>query len=50
MVFSTTINGEGWDGRISGTPQGTNTFVWICSAIDYTGRRIFLKGKSTLIR
>jgi gliding motility-associated-like protein len=50
MVFSTTINGEGWDGKISGAPQATNTYVWICSAIDYTGRKIFLKGKSTLIR
>jgi gliding motility-associated-like protein len=50
MVFSTAVNGQGWDGRIGGTLQGTNTYVWICSAIDYTGRRIFLKGKSTLIR
>jgi gliding motility-associated-like protein len=50
MVFSTTVNSQGWDGRIGGTLQGTNTYVWICSAIDYTGRRIFLKGKSTLIR
>jgi len=50
MVFSTTVNGEGWDGKIAGTPQATNTYVWICSAIDYTGKRLFLKGKVTLIR
>ena len=50
LVFSTTVNGRGWDGKISGSPQGTNTFVWICSAIDYTGKRLFLKGTSTLIR
>jgi gliding motility-associated-like protein len=50
MVFSTTANGQGWDGRIAGTPQGSNTFVWICNAIDYTGKKIFLKGLVTLIR
>lgn len=50
LVFSTTVNGQGWDGKIAGTPQATNTFVWICSAIDYTGKKLFLKGKVTLIR
>jgi gliding motility-associated-like protein len=50
MVYSTTVNGEGWDGKIAGTLQATNTYVWICSAIDYTGKRLFLKGKVTLIR
>jgi gliding motility-associated-like protein len=50
MVFSTTMNGKGWDGKISGIPQATNTFVWICSAVDYLDKRILLKGHVTLIR
>jgi len=50
MIFSTTTNQHGWDGKIGGTPQGSNVFVWMVSAIDYTGKPIFLKGTVTLIR
>lgn len=50
MVFHTTTNGAGWDGRISGTPQGSNVYVWMVSAVDYLGNNIFLKGTTTLIR
>ena len=25
LVFTTTVNGQGWDGRINGQFQGTNT-------------------------
>ncbi|MET0392028.1 MAG: PKD domain-containing protein [Chitinophagaceae bacterium] len=50
LVFSTTRNGHGWDGKIKGEPQGTNVFVWMVSAIDYLGKPIFLKGTVTLIR
>lgn len=50
MIFSTTVNQKGWDGKIKGTPQGSNVFVWMVSAIDYLGKPIFLKGTVTLIR
>ena len=50
LVFSTTTNGHGWDGRISGTPQATNVFVWLVSAVDYMGKPYFQKGTVTLIR
>jgi gliding motility-associated-like protein len=50
MVFSTTINGHGWDGKIGGREQGTNTFAWIVSAVDYQDKPIFQKGLVTLIR
>lgn len=50
LVFTTTTNGAGWDGRIGGDLQGTNVFVWMVSAVDYLGNDIFLKGTSTLIR
>ncbi len=49
-VFSTTINGKGWDGRISGVMQASNVFVWMVGATDYTGKKITLKGTVTLIR
>ncbi len=50
LVFSTSINGQGWDGRIGGKDQSTNTYVWIVKAIDYLGRPYFRKGTVTLIR
>lgn len=50
LVFSTTINGHGWDGRIGGKEQGSGTFVWLVKATDYTGKSVFQKGTSTLIR
>lgn len=50
LVFETTINGKGWDGRIKGVEQGTATFVWLVKAEDYTGKSIFAKGNVTLIR
>ncbi|HEY6502841.1 MAG TPA: PKD domain-containing protein [Chitinophagaceae bacterium] len=50
LLFRTSINGHGWDGRISGVPQSTNVFVWMVSAVDYLDKPIFLKGTVTLIR
>lgn len=50
MLFHTSNNQQGWDGRIKGVMQGTNVFVWMVSAIDYLGQPIFLKGTVTLIR
>ncbi|HKB43981.1 MAG TPA: T9SS type B sorting domain-containing protein, partial [Chitinophagaceae bacterium] len=50
MVFTTTTNGQGWDGKIAGKPQNSGVFVWMVSAIDYIGKSIYLKGTVTLIR
>jgi gliding motility-associated-like protein len=50
LVFSTTINGHGWDGKIGGKAQATNTFVWLVKAVDFTGKSVFQKGTATLIR
>ncbi|HEX7845415.1 MAG TPA: PKD domain-containing protein, partial [Chitinophagaceae bacterium] len=50
MVFSTTTDRHGWDGRIGGVQQATNTFVWMVSATDYLGKPFFKKGTVTLIR
>ncbi len=50
LVFTTTVNGKGWDGRINGVLQNTGTFVWMVKAVDYTGKSYFEKGVFTLIR
>jgi gliding motility-associated-like protein len=50
LLFSTKINGHGWDGKINGQLQATGTFVWMVKATDYTGAAYFQKGFSTLIR
>ena len=50
LVFSTTVNGQGWNGKISGHTQGTGTYVWMVKAIDYKGTPYFQKGTVTLIR
>lgn len=50
LVFSTSAFGKGWDGKISGTPQGTNNFVYMAQGVDYLGNTIFKKGNVVLIR
>jgi gliding motility-associated-like protein len=50
MVFSTTTNGKGWDGRIQGRDQSTASFVWEVKATDYKGQPFVKKGTVTLIR
>ena len=50
MVFSTSTNGKGWDGRIQGREQSTASFVWEVKATDYKGQPFVQKGTVTLIR
>jgi len=50
LVFSTSINGQGWDGTISGAQQSSGTYVWMVKAVDFTGASYFEKGTVTLIR
>lgn len=50
LVFTTRVNGQGWDGRLGGVPQASNVYVWMVKAIDYLGKPVFLKGTVTLIR
>ncbi|MET0394051.1 MAG: T9SS type B sorting domain-containing protein [Chitinophagaceae bacterium] len=50
LVFTTTANGHGWDGKIGGQPQPSNTFVWVVKAIDFNGTPYFRKGTFVLIR
>jgi gliding motility-associated-like protein len=50
LVFTTTSDRAGWDGKINGRVQDSNVFVWQVSALDYMGNKIFLKGTVALIR
>lgn len=50
LVFSTTTNNNGWDGKVSGKEQPTSTFVWEVKATDYLGTPYIQKGIVTLIR
>ncbi|GAC1420884.1 MAG: hypothetical protein NVS1B13_04830 [Flavisolibacter sp.] len=50
LVFSTTINGQGWDGTIGGKAQSSGVYVWLVKGVDYTGKLVFEKGTVTLIR
>jgi PKD repeat protein len=50
LVFSSAIPGHGWDGKIGGRDQGTDTYVWMVQGKDYTGKTIFKKGTVVLLR
>jgi gliding motility-associated-like protein len=50
LVFSSSINGAGWDGRIGGQVQASNVYIWMVKAIDYRGTFYFQKGMVTLIQ
>ena len=50
LVFHTTVNGNGWDGKIAGKDQSSQTFVWEVKARDYKGRPYVQKGLVTMVR
>ncbi len=50
LLFSTTEIGKGWDGMYNGSPQPSNTYVFTAEGIDYTGKTVFRKGTTVLIR
>lgn len=50
MVYSSSSSGGGWDGKVGGRDQGTDTYVWMVQGRDYTGKVIFKKGTVVLIR
>ncbi len=50
MVYSTTLQKQGWDGTFKGRPQDAGVFVWIAEGVDYLGKTIDRKGSVTLIR
>ncbi len=50
LVFSTSREGEGWDGRVNGQVQPSSVYVWMVKATDYNGQPFFSRGTVTLLR
>lgn len=50
LMFSTTEQGKGWDGRYGGKAQDPAAFVWECEAVTYKGQIRKRKGSAVLIR
>ncbi|MEO8770280.1 MAG: choice-of-anchor L domain-containing protein [Ferruginibacter sp.] len=50
LVFSTTDQNRGWDGKFKAALQNLSTFVWIAAGIDYKGNLIERKGTVTIIQ
>jgi gliding motility-associated-like protein len=50
LVFETRDYSQKWDGTINGRLQETGTYIWMLSYTDGSGKKIFLKGSSVLIR
>lgn len=50
LIFSTSVIGTGWDGRIGGTVQAASNFVYMVEGVDYTGRILNKRGNLILVR
>ncbi len=50
LLFQSSGENEGWDGRINGQLQGTGTFVYAAQAVDYNHQIIKQNGTFILIR
>jgi gliding motility-associated-like protein len=50
LVYQTSAIGQGWDGRIKGSPQGNAGYVYSVQAVDYNGVVIKQSGSFLLVR
>ena len=50
LLYSTSQEGQGWDGNYNSKKQQSGTYVFTASALDYTGKNYFIKGTFVLIR
>ena len=50
LMFSTTDQHAGWDGKFRGRPQDPAVYVWIVEGVDFDGNTITQKGSMVLIR
>ncbi len=49
LLFETTSDLPGWDGRVKGQTQETQTIVWMLEAVDIDGKTHFRKGSTLLL-
>jgi gliding motility-associated-like protein len=50
LVFSTSVQNQGWDGTFQGKLQDADVYVWTVEGTDYEGKTIFQKGSVMLVR
>lgn len=50
LIFTSSELGKGWDGIFNGAPQAANTYIFEAEGTDYTGKTVYRKGTSVLIR
>jgi len=50
LVFSTTVAGRGWDGRVNGRMQNPGAYVWATEGISFQGKLVFRKGTMVMVR
>jgi len=50
LVFQSRDWSRKWDGRVGGLEQTTGVYVWTLEYTEVNGKKVFLKGTTTLIR
>jgi gliding motility-associated-like protein len=50
LIYSTTVQKQGWNGTFKGRAEEPGVYVWIAEGVDYLGKRWVRKGSVTLIR
>ena len=50
LVYSTSVQNQGWNGTFQGKPQDSGVFVWMVEGEDYLGNTVFEKGSVMLVR
>lgn len=50
LLFSSPTVNDGWNGTYKGIPQAPDTYVWMVSGTDFTGKKVVKKGTVQLIR
>lgn len=50
LVFESRDRDKSWDGRLNGKAQPADSYVWVCTGVDYNNKTFSRKGILTLIR
>lgn len=50
LIYRSSNYSEGWDGKVGGVLQASDTYVYVAQAIDYNGKSMLRKGTVILIR